>query len=197
MEIPEVRGGYRTILIDPPWPYKQKLVGKARGGAEKYYETMSLKDIEALPIFQLGAEHCQLWLWTTVSHTHEAFHILEAWRFRYVSQRVWVKGRVEGSKLVSHFGLGYWIRGQHEILLLAVKGNPRSKLKGPKGATGLNIASVILAPRAKHSEKPEQSYQDIERMSEEPRLELFARKGREGWNGWGDELKGWIQRRLV
>ncbi len=194
--IPRVAGGYRTILADPPWPYDQPLTGHARGGALKHYDTMTIDDIKALPVAALAAVDCQLWLWTTNSHLHEAFHVIEAWGFEYRGRREWVKGHASGGKLVLEIGLGYWIRGASESLLLATRGNPRSKLTGPHGATGLAISSVLLAEKGEHSAKPERSYIDIEAMSEEPRLELFARRRREGWTSWGDQLEPGKQTRL-
>jgi len=188
--IPYVDGGYRTILIDPPWPYEQKLdVEKTRGGAQKHYESLTLEEIESLHPEQFANDDCQLWLWVTNTHLPFFSRLLDAWKFEYRTMRTWVKGRVERDRLIIHFGLGYWLRGATEHLILATRGNPRSKFDGPHGATGGNISTVILASREEHSKKPEESYVDIERMSNEPRLELFARKKRNGWTTWGDQLE--------
>lgn len=197
IEIPRIEGGYRTILADPAWPYKQKLIsGKARGGAEKHYEVMTIDDIQNLPVGSVAAKDCQLWLWTTNTHLHSAFHAIEHWGFTFKTCCTWVKGHVEGNRFVIQFGLGYWMRGATEHLLLAVKGNPREKFNGPNGATGLNYSTVIFAERGEHSAKPEASYRMIEAMGEEPRLELFARKRREGWTQWGLGLESELQARI-
>lgn len=192
--IPRAEGGYCCILIDPPWPYDQALIGKAWGGSAKHYSSLSLEQIAELPIAALAAADCQLWLWTTNSHLHAAFHLIDAWSFTYKSCMTWAKVRHEGA--VQQIGLGYWLRGCTEHVLFAVKGNPRAKLHGPRGATGLNISTFLAVRKGEHSEKPEESYQRIEAMSEEPRLELFARQRRNGWITWGDQLDAALQMRL-
>ena len=142
-ELPRIKGGWRTILIDPPWKYKQKLTAeKTRGGAEKHYQTMTIEEIMALPIGEASAQDCQLWLWTTNTFLHDAFHIIEKWNFQYRTMVTWVK---------THFGLGYWLRGQTEHLILATNGNPRTKFIGPNGATGLNYSTVIIEPTHTHT----------------------------------------------
>lgn len=190
-KIPYVSGGYRTILIDPPWAYDQKLGREDRGQSTRGglpYRAMDFVEILALHPEQFAAKDCQLWLWITNSHLPLFSKLLTAWSFEYRGIRTWVKGRVENSRLVEQIGLGYWLRGVTEHLLLATRGNPRARFVGPNGATGFSISSVLLAERGKHSEKPEQSYLDIEKMSEEPRLELFARRRRTGWTTWGDQV---------
>ena len=40
----------------------------------------------------------------------------------------------------------------------------------------------------KHSKKPELFQDIIELQSNKPRIELFARRNRDGWDVWGDEV---------
>jgi len=169
---------YRTIVIDPPWPFRQKLQSlKTRGGVK--YPTMDIEAILALPVAEWTDKECQLWLWSTNSHLHDAFHCLEQWQFRYITTATWVK---------TSYGLGYWLRGQTEHVLLGVRGNPREFLKGPHGAAEHGYSTVIVAPRTHHSEKPQAFYDMVEALGSEPRLEVFARKHRLGWDCIGDEL---------
>lgn len=169
---------YRTILADPPWAYGQRLDSpRARGGVK--YPTMTVEEITAVPVGKWADKNCQLWLWATNSHLHDAFHVLEAWGFRYVTTVTWAK---------NHWGLGYWLRGQTEHLLLGVRGNPRAKMVGPHGATGRSWSTLVVAPRGKHSEKPQVFIDMIEALGEPPRLELFARAQRLGWDVMGDEV---------
>ena len=79
-----------------------------------------------------------------------------------------------------HWGGGYGTRANPEPCLLAKRGKPL-RLDG-------GVHSVIMAPVGEHSEKPDEAYVRIERLYGGPRLELFARKPREGWMTWGDEL---------
>jgi len=169
---------YRTILADPPWPYRQRLQGsRVRGGVK--YPTMAVEEIAVLPIRELVAPECQCWLWATNTHLHDAFHVLEAWGFQYVTTVTWAK---------TQFGLGYWLRGQTEHLLLGVKGKPRKAMTGPHGASGGNWSTLVTAARGIHSEKPQVFYDMVEALGEPPRLELFARRQRLGWDVAGDEV---------
>lgn len=169
---------FRTIVVDPPWPYRQGLRSpRTRGGVK--YPTMTIDEICKLPVVEWANKDCQLWLWTTNSHLHEAFHILEAWGFRYITTATWVK---------TSYGLGYWLRGQTEHVLLAVHGNPREFLKGPHGAAEHGHSTLIRAPRGRHSEKPQAFYDMVEEIGGEPRVDVFARQQRLGWSCWGDEL---------
>lgn len=169
---------YKTILADPPYPYRQKLDrATTRGGLK--YPTMTIEEIMRIQVQEWSDKDCQCWLWTTNSHLHDAFHILEAWGFRYITMATWVKTKM---------GLGYWLRGKTEHLLLGVRGSPRSKFIGPHGSSGYDWSTFMHAPPQGHSQKPQCSYDMIEALSEEPRLELFGRKYRLGWETWGDEL---------
>src|SRR5262249_32711497 len=93
---------------------------------------------------------------------------------RYATNIAWVKDKT---------GLGYWVRNQHELLLIATRGNI------PSPAPSRRPASVINAPRREHSRKPDEAYALIERMYPElPKIELFARQARPGWAAWGNEV---------
>ena len=74
-------------------------------------------------------------------------------------------------------GMGYWFRGQHELLLVGTKGemSPPGEYARP--------ASIIRAPRSKHSAKPDVVYEIIEKMyPKSAKVELFARRERDGWD---------------
>ena len=51
-----------------------------------------------------------------------------------------------------------------------------------------NIPSLVYAKITKHSKKPEESFEMFDKMSHEPRIELFARNKRDGWDSWGNEI---------
>ena len=108
-----------------------------------------------------------------MTHIDEALEVVDAWGFEYRTHFVWIKPSI---------GPGHWLRGQHEDLLLAVKG----KMPTPK--VEHRHSSVIKAPRGKHSEKPVEVYELIEAAySEFPKIELYARNARPGWKAWGNE----------
>ncbi len=171
---------YRTILADPPYPYRQKLEG-ARG--ELPYESLSEEAILSLPVAQAAADDCLLLLWTTNAHLPLALKCVSVWGFEYKTLHTW--GKVTKDRR-PHFGLGYWLRGATEQLIVAVRGSPRSQFTGPHGGTGQAWCTLGLAERRAHSQKPDYVYAMAEDMGPPPRLELFARAKRAGWATWGN-----------
>jgi N6-adenosine-specific RNA methylase IME4 len=166
---------YPVILADPPWKFE---VYEAESGldsaADAHYPTMAIDDIARLPVADLATRDAVLFLWSTAPHLPQVLGVLEAWAFQYVTNVVWVKDRA---------GLGYWVRNQHELLLIARRGDM------PTPAPDSRPPSVIHAPRREHSRKPDETYALIERIYPDlPRIELFARHRRPGWDAWGNEL---------
>ena len=166
---------YPVIYADPPWDYRlySETTGSQRAAAE-HYPTMTLDEICGLPVADVTTDDAVLFLWTTAPHLQESFDVLAAWGFEYRTNAVWVKHAQ---------GLGFFVRGRHELLLIATKGD----IPAPEPANRPN--SVIGAPRREHSRKPDEAYELIERMYPElPKIELFARQTRPGWAAWGNEL---------
>ena len=160
-------GGFATILVDPPWP--------AQSG-EKYYRTMSLARIKALPVGALAARDAHLWLWTTNALLPTAYEVAEAWGFTVRSPLTWVKFRL---------GLGgrYQLRNATEQLLFCTRG------KAPLGSR--SQPTWFNAPVQEHSRKPAEQFAIIERVSPGPYLELFARRrpeSNQSWAVWGDQV---------
>jgi N6-adenosine-specific RNA methylase IME4 len=167
---------YAVLYADPPWHFE---VYNEESGVERaagnHYPTMSLDEICALPVLSLASPDAALFMWTTVPHLRESFDVLVAWGFEYKTNIVWVKDKI---------GLGYFVRNQHELLLVATRGDM------PSPSPANRPPSVIHAPRREHSRKPDEAYELIERMYPElPKIELFARQARAGWAAWGNELK--------
>jgi N6-adenosine-specific RNA methylase IME4 len=165
---------YPVILADPPWDYRlyNEESGSSRAAAEQY-PTMGLDEICALPISNLATDGAVLFLWTPAPQLQESLRVLAAWGFEYKTHVVWVKDKI---------GLGHFIRGQHELLLIAIRGDMPCPLPANR------LPSVITAPRREHSRKPDEAYALIEGMYPElPKIELFARDAREGWSAWGNQ----------
>ena len=77
------------IYADPPWRYTQK---NLRGTAERHYPTMSMDELCALPVAELAAPDCALFLWATFPQLPEALRLIKAWGFQYKSVAfVWLK----------------------------------------------------------------------------------------------------------
>ena len=124
------------------------------------------------------APSSHLWVWTTDNFLQDAFKLIDALEFRYVRTMPWVKQK-NGKTQV---GLGQYLRGAHELCLLAVRG------PSCLPATSDRAPSVLTAPRGEHSAKPASAYERFERLSPGPHLDIFAREARKGWTTWGDEL---------
>ncbi len=165
---PIPKGEFDVILADPPWTYDIN----TRGSPDDHYDVMSDNEIYNMKI--PSSKDCVLFMWGTAPKLPEALKVITAWGFIYKTHMVWIKDKI---------GTGYYFRGKHELLLVAVKGNPLIPEEKDRPD------SVLIAPRTTHSTKPEQIYSIIERMYPNSQyLELFARNTREGWKSWGNEI---------
>ena len=162
---------YPVIYADPPWQYDH-LVSVSRE-IENHYPTMTIEEICALPVAELATDAAMLFLWTTAPHLEKAFQVINSWGFSYRSNAIWDKQKI---------GLGYYFRTQHEILLVATRGD--MVLPAPSERR----SSVFSIAREEHSAKPQEFYEVIERYYPElPKIELFCRSPREGWAAWGNQ----------
>jgi N6-adenosine-specific RNA methylase IME4 len=166
-------GLHAVIYADPPWKYEGGTTDPTRE-IENHYPPMPLADICALPVADITTPDAILYLWTTAPKLEEAFEVIRAWGFVYRTNIVWHK--------TGRLGLGYWARIDHEHLLVATKG----VFPTPDPAT--TPRSVIASPVGKHSAKPHEFAELIERMFPAlPRLEMFCRSPRQGWTVWGNQ----------
>jgi len=170
---------YGVILIDPTWPFVTwSPKGKGRS-AERHYDMMALDAIKALPIAELAARNCALFLWATWPTMPIWNEVIEAWGFCYSGLAFdWIKLNPSGEGL--HWGNGKGTRANPEPCLLAKRGKALRLDEG--------VHSVIMTPVGAHSEKPDEAYRRMERLFGGPYLELFARKPRDRWTTWGDEV---------
>lgn len=168
---------YKTIYADPPW--WESGGGKIKRGADRHYPLMKTEEIIALKsmIEGISADNAHLYLWSTNNHLIDAFKVMQEWGFRYVTMITWVKDRQ---------GLGQYFRGLSEHCLFGVKGRLPYKVVGGKRQQGL---TAFLAPKGRHSQKPEEMRRMIEKVSYPPFIELFARERVEGWDAWGNEVQ--------
>lgn len=171
------QGRYSVIVADPPWRYDDTLDGSdlARGGLQ--YPTMSVEEICALKVGEgLATPDCALWLWVTNAFVIDgtAARVVREWGFEAKAILTWRKDRI---------GAGRYLRNQTEHAILAIKGRPL--------VNGESTANIFDAPRRGHSEKPDEAFAIFEKVTPAAagaRLELFARKPREGWRTSGSEL---------
>ena len=161
-------GTYEVVYCDPPWRYEHAEPTRA---IENHYPTMSLDELKALTV--PGAADSVLLMWATSPKLAEALDLMAAWGYEYRTNMVWVKHAI---------GMGYYARQRHELLLIGRRGKPAV----PDAEDRPD--SVIEAPRTKHSAKPDEGYEVIERMyPTRTRVELFARRRRDGWAAWGNQ----------
>jgi N6-adenosine-specific RNA methylase IME4 len=170
---------FSVIYADPPWEFKiYSGKGKQRS-AERYYDTMSLGDIRALPVEALAADDCALFLWAVMPELPGALDLIEAWGFAYKTAGfTWAKLNRGGDGYFT--GMGYWTRANAELCLLATRGSPMR--------LAMDVPQLIVAPVREHSQKPDETAPRIERLLAGPYLELFARAERPGWTVWGNEI---------
>jgi N6-adenosine-specific RNA methylase IME4 len=174
---------YHAVVIDPPWHYEDYATmpgsPQKRGHTVKRpsppYESMSLDQIGALPIWALADADSFVFLWATNHYLPDAMRILvDEWSCGYRQTLVWHK---TGNP--SPFG-GTLAPNHAEFLLVGAYGLPK--------ITGRWPASVVAAPKPyRHSQKPEVFLDLVESVSPGPYLELFARRNRLGWDTWGNE----------
>lgn len=156
--------------------------GKCKRGADKHYDLMSVNEIYdyfKTEVYPLLDDDCHAYIWVTNNYLEAGLEILKQLGFRYITNIVWVKDK---------FGLGQYFRGQHEICLFGVKGKFTSLSR--------KESTLIKWKRTKHSQKPYEMYRKIEAVSDVPRLEVFARHRREGWDCLGNETPKTIQKLL-
>ena len=164
------------IAADPPWDFRLYSAKGQKKSAQRHYHCMSLNDIKALPVGQLAAPDCCLFLWATWPMLPQAFEVMAAWGFSYRSGGVWHKKTKHGK---TAFGTGYRVRSASEPWLLGFVGNPK---------TSRSERNVIEGAVRAHSQKPEEAFAWAERyIPDARRIELFSRQTRPGWLAWGDE----------
>lgn len=175
---------YQIIYADPPWSYNDKMSGHTFS-LDDEYETQSLDWIKKLPVGEICDKDCVLFLWAVSPMLPEAFEVITAWGFKYVTVAFcWVKETPLLGVTVSN--LGRWTMGGMEVCLLARKGKPQRITK--------NVKQVIHDVRTDHSKKPREIRERIVKlMGDIPRIELFARQKVDGWDAWGNEVESDIQ----
>lgn len=170
---------YGAILADPPWSFRTYTGHQTTPHrcVIDHYSVVGKSDLQKLPVGELPAKDCALFMWAVDSHLDEAIELMGAWGFKFKTIAfVWSKRTVNNKSMI---GMGYWTRKQTEICLLGTKGKPKRKDKG--------VRQLIEAQRREHSRKPDEQYERIERLVDGPYLEMFARQSRPGWSNWGNE----------
>ena len=176
--IPFPEGKYSIIYADPPWKYYEG----GHKNQSRYYNTMTIDEICNLPVKDLTADNCILFLWVTFPILPDCFKVIESWGFKYSTCGfVWIKSKQDRTGFA--FGLGSWTRSNAELCLIATKGSIERK--------DASISQIIYEPLEEHSKKPNIVRDKIiQLVGDLPRIELFAKgKLSNGWDGWGQEFE--------
>lgn len=173
---------WTTVLADPPWRFINR-TGKVAPEHKRLarYDTMTTKDIAAMPVNKITASKSHLYLWVPNALLAEGLMVMDGWGYTYKGNIVWHKIRKDGGS--DGRGVGFYFRNVTELVLFGVRGSIRTL------APGRRQVNLLSSRKREHSRKPDELYPIIEQCSPGPYLELFARYPREGWAAWGDEVE--------
>jgi N6-adenosine-specific RNA methylase IME4 len=184
-------GGYRTLLLDPPWKFQNWSKKGELKNPERHYRTVPTEVIISLPIWKLAAVDAVCMLWTTAPLLHRQLPALAAWGFCYKSFVPWFKaspnspGDIDDDDWNPSFGGGYIFRNCSELMLIGTRGDP------PLQPERRSLRGAFFAPIREHSRKPDEQYDYAEALCAGPYLEIFSRTARPGWTAFGDEAGRW------
>lgn len=164
---------YKTIIIDPPWPVKKiERDERPKQGIDLDYPIMSIEEIKTMAIQKWADPNgCHIYLWTTHKFLPIAFKVFEEWGVKYQCLLTWVKN--------VGFTPFSWMYSTEHILF------------GRIGSLALLRNGIRLDFNAKvreHSRKPDEFYDIVKKVSPEPRLDVFSRERREGFDQYGSEV---------
>lgn len=162
-------GRYKTIVIDSPWKTISNVAGRA-GGVE-LYKQMSVDEIDEYYKKEVEShvdDNAHIYLWVINNRIQDGFDLLKRWGFEYKTTLTWCKPTI---------GLGDYFRNNTEHILFGVKGKLKLRVS--------DIGTWFEAPKGKHSEKPDKSYEIIERASYPPYADVFPGKKRKNWDAVG------------
>jgi N6-adenosine-specific RNA methylase IME4 len=173
---------YGVIYADPPWSFRTWSSKGTGRSAISHYDCLDFSALAALPVAELAADDCVLFLWATDPLLPRAYDLIRAWGFEYKPVGFyWVKLNARPKHDADFFvGMGYWTRANPELCLLATRGKPPRQAK--------NVRRLVVAPRRAHSRKPDCVREQIQRLVPGPYVELFARETKEGWDCWGNQV---------
>lgn len=180
---------YNLIVADPPWQYENWSAAGEHKNASAKYVCQNLDWVKDLPVGHLAAPDCVLWLWATNPLLPQAFEVMAAWGFEFKTAGHWSKKTKKWNKKTGAgkqaFGTGYILRCAGEPFLIGTIGKPK---------TAKNVRSVIEGPVREHSRKPDEAFHAAERLcGDVPRIELFSRQERPGWDVMGDQVEMYEQ----
>ena len=183
IDIYNTNNHYDLILADPPWRQTKggkKNVRPDSSGTELDYPVCSMEEIKEhlRQATSLAAgDNVILFLWTIDKYLFEAQQMAESLGYRLHARMIWNK--------VTGIPAAFTVRYGHEYLLYMYKGKLIPVAKEERG----KIHTVFTEKVHRHSQKPEISYEIIERLYPNlKKLEMYARRQRDGWDAFGNEV---------
>jgi N6-adenosine-specific RNA methylase IME4 len=175
VEVPEPQQTYETIVLDLPWPMT-KIERDVRPNQVAFdYPTMSEDELRGFSVVlsKIAADDCHLFVWTTQKFLPLALQLVEHYGFRYVVTMTWHKaGGYQPTGLPQY---------NCEFVVYARKGTP-------KFVTTQGFYCCFNGARREHSRKPDEFYDMIRLVTSGPRIDVFAREAREGFDQYGNEV---------
>lgn len=176
----------RVHVSDPAWDFdqgKSSASKKFHGTVGDHYPTMSVTEIALMKLPPMEFNSV-LACWRVAAMQPEALAVVKAWGYTIKTELVWLKKTKTGKR---HFGMGHYLRAEHETCLIAVRGKADVKVHNIRSTFE---APVPLTPAGIpwHSAKPDKFYEIIEELCYGPYVETFARRTRPGWSVFGNEV---------
>ena len=182
---------FDIIYADPPWDYGGKMqFDKSSTSLENMgwkknifissasfkYPTLKTQELKKIPILEIAKNDCLLFMWVTSPHLTQGIEVGTHWGFDYKTVAfVWDK--------MTH-NPGQYTLSYCELCLVFKRG----RIPSPRGTR--NEKQLIRTPRGKHSVKPAEVRDKIQRMfPTQDRVELFAREKPKNWDVWGLDVR--------
>ncbi len=185
-------GKYNIVLADPPWSYTGQQ--DKWGAAAKFYPTMTNQELLDFPMMKYLSHRGILFLWATSPKLDFAIECIKAWGLTYRGVGfVWVKTKRDGTPIAAQGVRPSIIKPLTEFVLCASKqetGRPLTLFD--EAAVQTIFDDVVFYPKQEHSRKPDLVQDRIDKMypsSIYSKIELFARRKRDGWDSWGNEVE--------
>ena len=166
---------YACLVVDPPWQMQKIDRDLYPNQVDFEYPTMTENELKDFPLPSFSGDDCHLYLWTTQKHLPLALRLAEHWGFKYQCLLTWVKN-------VGFTPYSWMYTTEH--VLFCTKGNL------PLLEQGRRID--FSAKRREHSRKPDEFYDLVRDVSPGPRLDVFSREKRDGFEQYGYEVEKYV-----